>query len=228
MNIHPTAPVCLKNSLVDAMIKRTRIVLFVTVLLIALQLSSCIDRLYGFETDYSTGVPLTPEMIESIIDAATQTEAEKFPVETDENGSLVVYWLPGGSVWHASINCPSIEKASAENIENGLISDAVADGKDRHCKVCSTEIQYSVESDHAQITNESPEDITESEEETLKYPKDYSDDGALIVYWTKSGTVWHESASCSSLANTLKDNLICGSENDAISAGKERACKKCS
>ena len=56
----------------------------------------------------------------------------------------------------------------------------------------------------------------------------YSQDGKLLVYWTKSGSVWHESASCSSLANTPIENLVCGSEDEALSAGKERACKKCS
>ena len=39
-------------------------------------LSSCIDRLYGFDTELPTGEVLTPDMIESIIDAATVVEPE--------------------------------------------------------------------------------------------------------------------------------------------------------
>ena len=228
MNTLPIVPECLKNSLVDAMFKRFRFISLTLVILAAVLLSSCIDRLYGLETDYLTGVPLTPEMIESIIDAATLTEAEMYPTETDINGNLIVYWLPGGSVWHASRNCSSLQKASADNISNGSIDDAISEGKDRPCKICSEEINYTAESDNSDSSDELSHEVTAGEEETLKYQKEYSGDGTLLVYWTKSGSVWHESSFCPSLANTSKDNLICGSEEEAISAGKDRACKKCS
>ena len=46
-----------------------------------------------------------------------------------------------------------------------------------------------------------------------------------IVYWTESGSVWHKKKDCSSL--TRSKNIISGSESDAISNGKERACKRC-
>lgn len=210
------------------MIKKTRIKLFAFALLLSALLTSCIDRLYGFETDYSTGIPLTPEMIESIIDAATITEVEKYTAETDESGNLIVYWLPGGSVWHTSKNCSSLAKASADDVSNGSIGEAVSEGKDRPCKVCSEELSYTVESNDGYVSNEASQELSVGVEETLKYPNDYSDDGNLLVYWTKSGSVWHESSSCSSLINTPKENLICGSEEEAISAGKDRACKKCS
>lgn len=223
MNTLLTAPECLKNSLVDAMFKRFRCIFCLLIILRALFFSSCIDRLYGFETDYSTGVLLTPEMIDSIIDAATVEKIEKYSVETAENGELIVYWLSGGSVWHASKACSSV--ADGNNVKHGFVSDAIAEGKDRPCKICTKNLDYVQPNE--EISSETEEDLT-SVEETLKYPKDYSEDGTLLVYWTKSGSVWHESSSCSSLSKTAKDNLVCGSTDDAISAGKERACKKCS
>ena len=226
MNIPPTAPECLKSSLVNTMQRRIRFVILLAVLSAFLIQSSCIDRLYGLETDYSTGVPLTPEMIDSIIDAATVIQQEKYPTETDSNGDLIVYWLPGGSVWHASSACSSVERS--DNVRSGSIANAVSEGKERPCQTCSGDIDYAVESEVTISQIEFPEDISSFEVETHKYPKEYSEEGKLLVYWTKSGSVWHESASCSSLANSSKENLICGSEEEAISAGKERVCKKCS
>ncbi len=226
MNIPPTAPECLKNSLVNTMQKRIRFVILLAVLSALLLQSSCIDRLYGFETDYSTGVPLTPEMIDSIIDAATVIQPEKYPTETDTEGNLIVYWLPGGSVWHASKACSSVERS--DSAQSGSIANAASEGKNRPCQICSGDIDYAVESEVTTCQSEFADNISSAEAETHKYPKEYSEDGKLLVYWTNSGAVWHESSSCSSLANTPKEKLVCGSEDDAISAGKERACKKCS
>jgi len=226
MNIPPTAPECLKSSLVDTMQRRIRFVVLLAVLSAMLLQSACIDRLYGFETDYSTGVPLTPEMIDSIIDAATVIQPEKYPTETDSNGDLIVYWLPGGSVWHASSACSSVVRS--ENARSGSIANAVSEGKERPCQTCSGDIDYVVENEVPVSQSDFSEDISSSEVETHKYPKEYSEDGKLLVFWTKSGSVWHKSSSCPSLANTPKEKLVCGSEDEAVSAGKERACKKCS
>lgn len=222
MNFPPTAPECLKSSLVNAMFKKLKIILCAILLLTVMLLSSCIDRLYGFDTDYPTGELLTPEMIDSIIDAATVEEVEKYPTETDPNGELIVYWLPGGSVWHASANCPSV--SNADNVSCGSITNAISQGKKRPCKICAEDVEYTeVTEDITQEIEDQTENISSE-----KYPKDYMEDGTLLVYWTKSGTVWHESLSCPSLANTVKNNIFYGTSEDAIVAGKERACKKCS
>lgn len=46
-----------------------------------------------------------------------------------------------------------------------------------------------------------------------------------VVYWTEGGSVWHIKKDCSSLSRSK--NIISGSESEAISAGKERVCKRC-
>lgn len=202
-------------------------VLAVFTLASVLFFSSCIDRLYGFDTEMPTGEVLTPEMIDSIIDAATVAEVEKYPIETDEAGSLVVYWLPGGSVWHASKSCSSVAKSDPAKVISGSIANAISEGKDRACQKCSKDIEYDIPS---------LEIDTQSDINTTNVP---STDGVLtsdemtnaesmLVYWTKSGSVWHLSTSCSSLAKTDPAGLLSGTEDDAIAAGKERVCKKCS
>ncbi len=45
------------------------------------------------------------------------------------------------------------------------------------------------------------------------------------VYWVKSGEVWHLTDKCSSLSRSK--NILSGSIEDAISMGKQRACKRC-
>lgn len=61
------------------------------------------------------------------------------------------------------------------------------------------------------------------------------DDGAAMpspetenentVFWLEGGTVWHKSLSCPSLKG--KENILSGTERDAIAAGKEHLCKRC-
>ncbi len=47
----------------------------------------------------------------------------------------------------------------------------------------------------------------------------------VTVYYTESGSVWHKSADCSALKKSK--NVIEGTQEQAESEGKERACKKC-
>lgn len=45
------------------------------------------------------------------------------------------------------------------------------------------------------------------------------------VFWTEGGEVWHLTENCSSLSRSK--NILSGSVDDAIGAGKERACMRC-
>ena len=190
-------------------------------------LSACIDRLYGFDTELPTGEVLTPEMIESIIDAATVVEPEKYPTETDESGSLIVYWLPGGSVWHASKDCSSVAKSDPTKVISGSIANAISEGKDRACQKCSKDIDYDVPLLDIDIGNDIHTSALQSSEVSVSSDATMNDK-EQSVYWTKGGSVWHLSDSCSSLSKTDPADIVSGSEDEAIAAGKERACKKCS
>ena len=46
-----------------------------------------------------------------------------------------------------------------------------------------------------------------------------------VVYWTESGSVWHNKKDCSALARSKI--IMSGSTHDAVEAGKERVCKRC-
>ncbi len=63
---------------------------------------------------------------------------------------------------------------------------------------------------------------TQNTEENKADKPDDSD----VVYWTEGGTVWHTKRECPSLSRSKK--IISGTVDEAISADKERACKKCS
>lgn len=190
---------------------------------IALSLFGCVERFVGEDTDYSTGDILTPEMIESIFEEISVPVTEKYPSETCEDGSIILYWLENGTVWHVSLNCASITKSNPGNLHSGDISEAMSAGKERGCKICSA----SIEIDTPQYT-ETEAAISTTDIVQEKYPKDYSADGRLIVYWVKNGTVWHVSSKCSSLSKTSASDILSGSEDEALTQGKERACKICS
>lgn len=46
----------------------------------------------------------------------------------------LVYWVSGGSVYHSTIDCPSL--ARSKNIQSGTLAEAKAAGKNDPCKVC--------------------------------------------------------------------------------------------
>lgn len=69
-------------------------------------------------------------------------------------------------------------------------------------------------------TQSAPEQSTESESETL-----FSDEQSNIVYWTKSGSVWHVTDQCHHLKKSK--NIQSGSVEEAMESGKEKVCSSC-
>ena len=179
----------------------------------------------GEDTDPDAPKALTPEQIESIFAEISYDEADKYPEETDSNGNCVVFWLEGGSVWHISKACPSIEKADPAKVKQGSQQDAAAAGKKRECKVCGSGAEITVSED-TDDSVDSTDAVTELNGD--KYQKEYTEDGQLLVFWLDSSKVWHVSRYCSSLSRSDPSKIIEGVEADAIAAGKERPCKTCS
>ena len=203
--------------------------LTVFLLAVAIMLFTCGCAIsnFGVSTEPDSLKVLTPEDIESIFAEISYETTEKYPTETNESGNVVVFWLEGGSVWHLSRSCSTVKKADSSKVKSGSVQDALNDGKERACKICGTNSNYTgIVGTSTEIDTE--ELNIESESVTEKYQKEYTDDGELIVFWLESGKVWHESRSCSSLSRSNPDKLIQGSAAEAVAAGKERVCKNCS
>ena len=84
------------------------------------------------------------------------------------------------------------------------------------------------EPDEADVTE--TVQVSESEAYVETADASESDDteehiGDGTVYWVKSGEVWHKTDKCPSLSRSK--NIRSGSIEDAMLAGKSRACKKC-
>lgn len=61
---------------------------------------------------------------------------------------------------------------------------------------------------------------TEREDDTS-----HTEENPYTVYWVKGGEVWHTTSKCSSLSRSK--NILSGTVEDALLAGKARACKRC-
>jgi len=72
---------------------------------------------------------------------------------------------------------------------------------------------------------ESEKAAENTEEVTEPFIPDTDDMGNILVYWTDNGSVWHINLKCPSLSRSVK--VESGTENTAITKGKERLCKKC-
>ena len=191
-------------------------------------LIGCSGHHLGVSTEQETLKVLTPEDIESIFAAVSIDIPEKYPTETDENG-LIVYWLDGGTVWHASRECSNIRKADSSKVNRGSVQDALSSGKERQCKICDGGTEQSIITEYDTDVITLFDDVTTVPESAAeKYQKEYSSDGELIVFWLEGSKVWHESRFCSSLSRSDPEKLLYGSVDDAVSSGKERVCKTCS
>jgi len=51
-----------------------------------------------------------------------------------EDQGYIVYWVPGGQVYHSTTGCRSLARSS--DIRSGTLQDAINAGKDRPCKNC--------------------------------------------------------------------------------------------
>ena len=119
------------------------ILLYVFVLLLA----SC-----SRESDELGGVPVTPEMLESVsrsIAENNETEPKEDTVseditalpdvETTESTEAtlpdIVYWTESGTVYHLSDHCGTLRHS--EHILQGSVEEAILAKKERVCKSCS-------------------------------------------------------------------------------------------
>ena len=96
------------------------------------------------DEDFDAGATVTPEeLLEMSRELFTQGEetTENPETESKEPETLApdatVYWLKGGSVYHADKQCRHISHATPEELHEGCISDAVLEGKERLCSSCA-------------------------------------------------------------------------------------------
>lgn len=123
--------------------KRRPCILFCcTLCLLAAILVSC--RSHGIlSDDFQAGDTVTPEELLEISREIFTETAE--PTATTEGEPMTlapdatVYWLDGGSVYHADPACRHMAHAEPEDIREGKIADAVDNGKERLCASCTPE-----------------------------------------------------------------------------------------
>ena len=122
-------------------------ILFLFVLIYSLCLfCSCADYFYPDREPYA-GEVITPDQLEEISLALAESkaaaESEKntpdttappFTPDTDNNGNIIVYWTPNGTVWHIDSGCSSLVRSTT--IKSGSESMALESGKELICKKC--------------------------------------------------------------------------------------------
>ena len=74
---------------------------------------------------------------DSELETSPVTETDKYHKEYNEDGSIRVFWLDSGKVWHESRYCSSLARSDPDKIIHGSVDDAVSAGKERVCKNCS-------------------------------------------------------------------------------------------
>ena len=96
----------------------------------------------------------------------------------------------------------------------------------------SSSYETEIESENEAITSEETENcdttserIEESILTTEETEKGTTSSSGKVVFWTESGSVWHSFKDCGHLKNSKE--ILSGSVDDAIAAGKEKLCTTC-
>ncbi|MBE6629415.1 MAG: hypothetical protein E7624_01025 [Ruminococcaceae bacterium] len=178
------------------------VLLLIAATLLVSALSGC--RREGM---FSAGEKLSPAEIEALQQSLLSEENSDV-----QNGALGVEDLPddaecyfvlgSGTVYHTDKKCSYIK--NSKNLTFGTISDALASGKTRLCSACGKGSDGE--------GNTSNEELTPEELER-------------ICYFAAGGSVWHDTPTCSALAQSKE--VISATVKEAIAAGKTRACSKC-
>ncbi len=188
-----------------------------------------------------------PPEIEEIESKGTVAEGES------EEAEIVVYWTKSGSVWHTDKNCrylrdPSkVLSGSIAESGNGKAcsscgdktpdivtetdilteTESVTEGKAEHPTDSTTESsQIETEIETKTTAETETKEITETDE--LSETTEACTETEMLqaaVYWRESGEVWHLKRDCSYIRDK---EVATGTVEDAMKAGKLRACSRCS
>ena len=109
----------------------------ITMLLSLMLLSSCTKEAP------LEGVPITPEMLESVSLALTESStATNASTQADQTVPVaetavpdIVYWTESGTVYHTTDQCGTLKNSTA--IMHGSVEEAMLAKKERPCKTCS-------------------------------------------------------------------------------------------
>lgn len=132
------------------------------------------------------------------------------------------------------------EVFATENTESGNVSDndeTLADSVDESdtdkLEATDTIITETVDKTETGRTTETASKATEEGSETGEHKPEYTSNADemlsdteenSIVYWAKSGEVWHTSRDCRYIRNSEVES---GVVEDAMEAGKDRLCSSC-
>ena len=64
---------------------------------------------------------------------STSTSGSSSSGSSSSGSSGIVYWVPGGSVYHSTDRCPALGRSDPSTIRHGTIAES---GKSRPCKDC--------------------------------------------------------------------------------------------
>lgn len=132
----------------------------------------------------------------------------------------------GGDVIDAEM-LSSIAESVFSSDESLRPKETEADGEDASGNGVSNDTTDEISSDNEDATPSNPEDLPDeeptNEESTEEGTINREHDG--VYYWTESGAKYHKWADCGHLKNST--NILSGTLEEAIDAGKEGLCSSC-
>lgn len=121
------------------MTMKNRSVPLLILLSLAFIFTSCSGR--NAQAPLSSGVPITPDAIDSLYAQFTATDKESLEEPTDTefpyglDGDLTVYWYGELPTYHTNTECVLLR--TAENAESSSLAEALENGRTDVCHECA-------------------------------------------------------------------------------------------
>ena len=116
-----------------------------------------------------------------------------------------------------------LDSEKMSEIKSEIIGDLVTSEGETDSDINFNDTENDIGSDET-FSNNVDGDVTEKTDSAAQNGNDSQNTEKIIVYWTKSGKVWHLSENCRYIKNSEQ---ISGTVEEAIEAGKERVCSSC-
>ena len=166
--------------------------------------------------EISTAELRQTEISDDLIDTLPVFTFESNPEEATGEVEVEVEMTPETTVVQDSTsNTETVAPETTAELETQVLPETTAASETTAIPVMTTVPE----------TTAIPETIVTPETTVIPETTPVTERQEQTVYWVEGGEVWHTTSSCPSLSRSK--NILSGSLDDAIAAGKERVCKRC-
>ena len=179
------------------------------------------------ESPHLDGVPVTPEMLESVSYSLAVEASSVEPAQTQVTTAISISETTSKTnAPHTTAETTSKINSTTETISTTIAPTTVQENTTISEVISETSVVSLTEQTEPETTAEQSNTTSKTVEITEpSVSEDPAEAVYEVVYWTEGGSVYHITDQCSTLRRSK--TILSGTVEEALNAKKERPCKTC-